>query len=293
MSHIISCEDVGDGLTPLPRGRECQVRGCKNEAEVGIGNSINGVDGTEADNRMGICSFHYGEFRDRADARSRAAQCEVCGCSDRAETETEVELKGAFAHLRHSKKVRLCRRHYDALSFKNGGFSTGSLSEVDSEPNIRKGGLVESISKIDNGRFAGIARTISPGSTCGGCGYFTGVKTDPTYRCKCSPSCIADVLSRSTLSYIRWKLGIIDSHRHVLNVGREQNSESSDLELLNSALIKHMRLLGDELNRASGIAFTHGWMSSKEHVDEGKVNRDAIRALYIKIYGEDPEWLPK
>ena len=54
-----------------------------------------------------------------------------------------------------------------------------------------------------------------------------------------------------------------------------------------------MRLLGDELNRASGIAFTHGWMSSKEHVDEGKVNRDAIRALYIKIYGEDPEWLPK
>ena len=66
-----------------------------------------------------------------------------------------------------------------------------------------------------------------------------------------------------------------------------------DLECLSKALVKHMRLLADELNSAISIAWVHGWRGDQKRIDEGQSNRDAIRALYIKIYGEDPDWLPK
>jgi hypothetical protein len=74
---------------------------------------------------------------------------------------------------------------------------------------------------IDNGRFSKIIKAVVVKDICSECFYFMPTITDSMhgYRCRCIPNCIAATLHPHLQSYFWWKLGIIGSKEHKVNLG--------------------------------------------------------------------------
>lgn len=76
--------------------------------------------------------------------------------------------------------------------------------------------------EIDYPRFVKIIEALQIDDTCIKCDFFNLSIKDQRqqYRCKCSPSCIADTLHPRLISYFNWKLGLITQEEHFENCSR-------------------------------------------------------------------------
>ena len=78
--------------------------------------------------------------------------------------------------------------------------------------------MVDIMSTMENGRFKRLIDAINISDECFKCCYFN-FKEKCHNKCASIPTCFGSTLSRSTKSYLLWKLGIITQDEHFQRIG--------------------------------------------------------------------------
>jgi len=81
--------------------------------------------------------------------------------------------------------------------------------------------LMDTLCKIDKGRFKDLITAINVSETCQKCNSFNLAIKDKwkSYKCCCAGSCPAATLHPHLVSYLNWKLGWISENEHMHALG--------------------------------------------------------------------------